>query len=79
VSGSATAPEPGNVCDNFNIIIQHFSSEVVLHGTDPSALLKLLDMNKLRRQINSLPVQFWIWIVKSRESDYNPLETKCNQ
>jgi hypothetical protein len=51
VSGSATAPEPGNVCDNFNIIIQHFFSGVVLHGTDPSALLKLLDMNKLQAQI----------------------------
>jgi hypothetical protein len=49
VSGSATAPEPGN--DNFNIIIQHFFGEVVLHGTDPSALLKLLDMNKLRTRI----------------------------
>jgi hypothetical protein len=51
VSGSATAPEPGNICDSFNIIIQHFFSGVVLHGMDPSALLKLLDMNKLRTQI----------------------------
>jgi hypothetical protein len=52
VSISATAPEPGNhIYDNFNIIIQHFFSEVVLQGTDPSALMKLLDMNKLLRHI----------------------------
>ncbi len=52
MSISATAPEPGNhIYDNFNIIIQHFFSEVVLQGMDPSVLMKLLDMNKLRRQI----------------------------